>query len=58
MERVLARNVASDLRRRLSLMEQSAVSGAECYQTARYITSDPSNPGGGRADCPCLDCSV
>lgn len=56
MERVLAKRVATDLRRRLTISEMDSVSGADCYHTERYMTEDPSAPGSGKPDCPCLDC--
>jgi hypothetical protein len=40
MERVLARQVAADLRRRLTASEQDAVSGAGCWFTPNHMTDD------------------
>jgi hypothetical protein len=56
MERVLAKQMATDLRRSLTISEMGSVSGAHCWTTAQYMTEDPSAPGGGHKDCPCLEC--
>jgi hypothetical protein len=54
MERVVARQGAEALRRRLSSDELGRVSGATCWICPAYLTEVPG--GESRQDGPYLDC--